>query len=94
MTPFLTTTQVATTLTVFGAVYALIFIAGTIYIYRLLKAGVFPTPAHSGAKTNPKRPFSVPGSSPGMQTTPGAALSVAIPAECRRWLISGLAPSD
>ena len=81
MTPFLTTPQVATSLTVFAVVYALIFIAGTIYIYRLLKAGVFPAPDHSGAKTNPKRPFSVPGSSPGVQTTPGAAYDVATPAE-------------
>jgi cytochrome d ubiquinol oxidase subunit I len=70
MTPSLTTPQVATSLVVFAAVYALIFIAGTIYIYRLLAAGVFPTLDHAGAKTNPKRPFSISGSSPGVQSAP------------------------
>ena len=72
-TPFLTTPQVATSLLMFAAVYSLIFVAGTIYIYRLLKAGIQPTPDHLGAETNPKRPFSMPGSSPGVQTAPGAA---------------------
>ena len=81
VTPSLTTPQVATSLIVFTAVYALIFVAGTIYIYRLLKAGVFPTPDHIGAKTNPKRPFAVPGSSPGVQPAPGTAPNFATPAE-------------
>ena len=76
VTPFLTTPQVAISLVVFTLVYALIFVAGSVYIYRLLAAGVFPTPDHLGAQTNPKRPFSVPGSSPGVQTAPGA-----VPAE-------------
>ncbi len=49
----------------FGAVYALIFVAGTVYIYRMLQAGILPTPAHAGSATNPKRPLAVPGSSPG-----------------------------
>ncbi len=77
VTPFLTTPQVAASLVVFTAVYALIFIAGTVYIYRLLAAGVFPTPDHLGAQTNPKRPLSVPGSSPGVQPAPGAAPALA-----------------
>jgi cytochrome d ubiquinol oxidase subunit I len=68
-TPFLTSPQVATSLAVFGAVYALIFAAGTVYIYRMLRAGILPTPAHAGSAANPKRPLAVPGDSPG---TPGA----------------------
>ena len=72
VTPFLTTPQVAISLVTFAVIYAVIFIAGTVYIYRLLAAGVFPTPDHAGTQTNPKRPLSVPGSSPGVQTAPGA----------------------
>ena len=71
VTPFLTAPQVTTSLVVFGVVYALIFIAGTVYIYRLLRAGIQPTAPHLDAQTNPKRPFSVPGSSPGVDPTPG-----------------------
>ena len=66
VTPFLTTPQVATSLAVFAAVYALIFAFGTLYIYRLLRAGPIPVAAAAGS-TNPKRPFSIPGSSPGVQ---------------------------
>ncbi|USI73901.1 cytochrome ubiquinol oxidase subunit I [Sphingomonas morindae] len=72
-TPFLTTPQVAASLIVFAVVYALIFVAGTIYIYRLLKAGAFPAPGHLGTETNPKRPLSVPGSSPGVDSAAGLA---------------------
>ncbi len=72
VTPFLTTPQVATSLLLFGAVYALIFIAGTIYIYRLLKVGLLPAPDHQASLTNPKRPFSIPGGSPGV-TPPNPA---------------------
>ncbi len=66
VTPFLTTPQVAVTLTVFAAVYALIFSFGTLYIYRLLRAGPLPLPALLPAATNPKRPLSMPGASPGV----------------------------
>jgi cytochrome d ubiquinol oxidase subunit I len=60
-TPFLTPRDVALTLVVFGAIYALIFAAGTLYIYRLLRQGPLPTPAHvEGA--NPKRPLALGGS--------------------------------
>jgi len=38
-TPFLTTSNVALTLAMFAAVYALIFAAGTVYIYRMLRQG-------------------------------------------------------
>ena len=60
-TPFLTPRDVALTLVVFGAIYALIFAAGTLYIYRLLRQGPLPPPAHvEGA--NPKRPLALGGS--------------------------------
>jgi cytochrome bd ubiquinol oxidase subunit I len=60
-TPFLTSRDVALTLVVFGAIYALIFAAGTLYIHRLLRQGPLPTPAHvEGA--NPKRPLALGGS--------------------------------
>jgi cytochrome bd ubiquinol oxidase subunit I len=59
-TPFLTPRDVALTLVVFGAIYALIFAAGTLYIYRLLRQGPLPNPAHvPGA--NPKRPLAAGG---------------------------------
>jgi cytochrome bd ubiquinol oxidase subunit I len=60
-TPFLTPRDVALTLVVFGAIYALIFAAGTLYIYRLLRKGPLPTSARvEGA--NPKRPLALGGS--------------------------------
>ena len=72
-TPFLTTPQVATSLALFGVVYAIIFIAGTAYIYRLLKAGIVAPPDHTRSETNPKRPLSIPGSSPGVPPEPAPA---------------------
>jgi cytochrome bd ubiquinol oxidase subunit I len=65
-TPFLTTTQVATTLVIFAAVYALIFLFGTLYIYRLLRRGPVILPPYADAATNPKRPLAIPGHSPGV----------------------------
>jgi cytochrome bd ubiquinol oxidase subunit I len=59
-TPFLMPRDVALTLVVFGAIYALIFAAGTLYIYRLLRQGPLPTPAHLPG-TNPKRPLAAGG---------------------------------
>jgi cytochrome d ubiquinol oxidase subunit I len=41
-TPFLTPRDVALTLIVFGAIYSLIFTAGTVYIYKLLRRGPAP----------------------------------------------------
>jgi cytochrome bd ubiquinol oxidase subunit I len=65
-TPFLTTPQVAASLVIFAAVYALIFLFGTLYIYRLLRLGPTVLPMLADAATNPKRPLSVPGRSPGV----------------------------
>ncbi|MHC2002877.1 cytochrome ubiquinol oxidase subunit I [Methylobacterium sp. CM6241] len=66
VTPFLTTPQVATSLAVFAAVYALIFAFGTYIIYRQLRAGPIPTAVSGAGTSNPKRPLSIPGSSPGV----------------------------
>ena len=65
--PFLTTPQVAVSLLVFCAIYALIFVAGAVYIYRLLQRGPVQLPPFEDAATNPKRPLSVTGRSPGVQ---------------------------
>jgi cytochrome d ubiquinol oxidase subunit I len=66
VTPFLTTPQVATTLVIFGAVYSLIFCFGTVYIYRMLRRGPIVLPPYGQAATNPKRPLSITGRSPGV----------------------------
>jgi len=63
VTPTLQWREVATSLAVFGSVYALIFLFGAYYIYRLLKAG--PGQVTTVGATNPKRPLAVPGASPG-----------------------------
>jgi cytochrome bd ubiquinol oxidase subunit I len=65
-TPFLTTSQVAASLVIFAAVYALIFLFGTLYIYRLLRRGPAVLSLYAAAATNPKRPLSMPGHSPGI----------------------------
>ena len=46
---------------------ALIFLAGAVYIYRLLQRGPVQLPSFEGAATNPKRPLSMTGHSPGVQ---------------------------
>jgi cytochrome d ubiquinol oxidase subunit I len=56
ITPFLTPRDVAITLLIFGGIYALIFAAGTVYIYRLLRQGPLPAPEELEV-TNPKRPL-------------------------------------
>lgn len=66
VTPFLTTHEVAITFVMIAAVYALIFGFGVLYLYRLLRAGPIPAGALSLYGTNPKRPLSVPGASPGV----------------------------
>ena len=58
----------AISLAVFGSVYALIFVFGALYIYRLLRAGPGPVKAVPVGATNAKRPFAVPGASPGAGT--------------------------
>jgi cytochrome bd ubiquinol oxidase subunit I len=64
LTPSLSTPEVAFSLLLFAAIYLFIFLAGMTYIYRLLSIGP-GAPAASGG-TNPKRPLSVPGESPGV----------------------------
>jgi cytochrome bd ubiquinol oxidase subunit I len=63
-TPALQAPEVATSLAVFGSVYALIFVFGTIYIYQLLKAGPGPVGAAPVGAENPKRPLAVPSAVP------------------------------
>jgi cytochrome bd ubiquinol oxidase subunit I len=53
-TPFLTPRDVAITLLVFGGIYALIFAAGAVYIYRLLRQGPRPLAGQPEIAT-PKR---------------------------------------
>jgi len=62
VSPNLTVGAVLTTLIFFGAIYLLIFSFGTLYIYRLLRAGPSaPEPAQS---PNPKRPLALPDATP------------------------------
>ncbi len=65
LTPSLTTPAVAFSLVLFATVYLLIFVAGMTYIYRSLKAGPGCQPVELVGDTNPKRPLSIPGDSPG-----------------------------
>jgi cytochrome d ubiquinol oxidase subunit I len=68
VTPNLAIGAALTTLIFFGAIYLLIFSFGTLYIYRLLRAGpIVPEPAQP---TNPKRPLAMPGDSPEVQPNP------------------------
>lgn len=67
-TPFLTSAQVSTTLILFFVIYSVIFAFGTIHIYRLLRRGPVTVAEPSIGNTNPKRPLSVPGNSPGIET--------------------------
>ena len=56
--PTLTPNATLASLLFFGAVYVLIFSFGTLFIYRLLRAG--PTPAsHSVEPSNAKRPLAM-----------------------------------
>jgi cytochrome d ubiquinol oxidase subunit I len=61
MTPFLTTRAATISLVVFCAVYAFIFFFGTLYIYRLLRAG--PAGSLIGVPSGavPNRPMSLAG---------------------------------
>jgi cytochrome bd ubiquinol oxidase subunit I len=65
LTPSLSTQEVAFSLVLFAAIYLFIFLAGMTYIYRLLSVGPGGGPVASTG-TNPKRPLSVPGESPGV----------------------------
>ncbi|MGL4968157.1 MAG: cytochrome ubiquinol oxidase subunit I [Inquilinus sp.] len=57
VTPFLTARSAATSLIVFGAVYAAIFAFGIFYIHRMLRAG--PVPLLPPAAAHPRRPLSI-----------------------------------
>ena len=72
-TPFLVPSQVASGLVFFSLVYSLIFIAGTGYIYRLLKDGIAPLPDLADSDSNPKRPMAIAGASPGVPPAPAAS---------------------
>jgi cytochrome d ubiquinol oxidase subunit I len=61
VTPTLTVAAVTVSLTVFVVVYLVIFSFGTLYVYRLLKAG--PIESDHVVSTNPKRPLAVAGAS-------------------------------
>jgi cytochrome bd ubiquinol oxidase subunit I len=58
---------VTISLAVFAVVYLVIFSFGTLYVYRLLRAG----PAEPGNKpvVNPKRPLAMTGGSPASETS-------------------------
>ncbi|MCX5495602.1 cytochrome ubiquinol oxidase subunit I [Kaistia dalseonensis] len=71
VTPSLTSTEVAITLTLLAVIYAVIFGFGVLYIYRLLRAGPIPNADISLGGTNPKRPLSLPGASPGVTGAAG-----------------------
>jgi cytochrome d ubiquinol oxidase subunit I len=59
MTPFLTARSAAISLVVFCAVYTFIFAFGTLYIYRLLRAGPEGPLVLPPAAAIPNRPMSV-----------------------------------
>jgi cytochrome d ubiquinol oxidase subunit I len=60
LTPHLTTAEVGGTLFLFGTIYAVIFLSGTYFIYRMLQKGPVSIAAVSGSASNPKRPMAVP----------------------------------
>src|SRR6202012_1615920 len=59
VTPFLTTRAATISLLVFCAVYLLIFSFGTLFIYRLLRAGPVDDLAQAPTVAVPNRPMSV-----------------------------------
>jgi cytochrome bd ubiquinol oxidase subunit I len=61
VTPTLSVQAVTISLIIFAVVYLLIFSFGTLYVYRLLKAG--PVESEELLPVNPKRPLGVTGTS-------------------------------
>jgi len=59
MTPFLTTRQATISLAIFCGVYAFIFLFGTFYIYRLIRAGPARKPFELPHIVVPNRPMSL-----------------------------------
>ncbi len=66
-TPFLNPPEVAVGLALFFAIYSLIFVFGSVYIYQLLKRGPVPTPEPEIGAANPKRPLAIPQGDPTME---------------------------
>jgi len=71
VTPTLTTQAVTVSLIIFAVVYLVIFSFGTLYVYRLLKAG--PIESEKLLPVNPKRPLGVTGAGPIPATTQGGS---------------------
>ena len=59
-TPFLAPQQVAFSLALFAAIYFLIFVAGMIFIFRLLRAGPVPAAAPPTATASRRLAFADP----------------------------------
>ena len=66
VTPHLTVAATLTSLIFFGIIYLLIFSFGTLFIYRMLKAG--PSAGAAPSAANAKRPLALPGASPEAET--------------------------
>jgi cytochrome d ubiquinol oxidase subunit I len=66
VTPTLDVQAVTISLTIFAIVYLVIFSFGTLYVYRLLKAG--PTDFEKVLAFNPKRPLAITAGSPAPET--------------------------
>jgi cytochrome bd ubiquinol oxidase subunit I len=69
VTPTLTAQAVTISLIIFAVVYLVIFSFGTLYVYRLLKAG--PTESEKLLPVNPKRPLAVSAATPVPGTVQG-----------------------
>jgi cytochrome bd ubiquinol oxidase subunit I len=72
VTPTLTVQAVTISLIIFAVVYLIIFSFGTLYVYRLLKIG--PVKVEPVGAANPKRPLTVSGDSPIVDTAQGGRL--------------------
>jgi len=71
VTPFLTARMAATSLVIFCAVYLLIFLFGTFYIYKLLRTGPRPHMIQPPTGAPPNRPMSLADTEPGPAPPPG-----------------------
>jgi cytochrome bd ubiquinol oxidase subunit I len=72
VTPTLTAQAVTISLIIFAVVYLVIFSFGTLYVYRLLRAG--PVESKPILPTNPKRPLAVAGGSPVPEIAQGSSI--------------------
>ena len=62
VTPTLDVQAVTISLTIFAVVYVVIFSFGTLYVYRLLRAG--PAESENKPAVNPKRPLAIASGGP------------------------------